>query len=128
MLQYDRQTGEHLERSDHCVFEESTRHFEGRTIANNKNFVLPGYYTAGNGNSSQTFRDNVSVPSSRSPLKMGPTGCSETSVRNHESKTSIRRTDDQVEIRIKHLLNASLRFIAKVTCSVHIVSSGARTP
>ena len=49
-----------------------------------KNFVLPGYYTASSGNSSQKFRDNLTVPSSRDPLKMGPKGCPETSVRNHE--------------------------------------------
>jgi len=51
-----------------------------------KIFVLPGYYTTSSGNSSQTFRDNLSVPSPRGPLKMGPTGCPETSVRNHEKK------------------------------------------
>jgi len=84
MLQCDRQTGEHLERSDHCVFEESSRHFKGRTKANNKHFVFLGYYTASSGNSSQMFRDNFSVSSSRGPLKMGPTGCFETSVRNRE--------------------------------------------
>jgi hypothetical protein len=45
-----------------------------------------GYYAAYNGNSLSTFRDNQSFPSSRVnnywPLKMGPTGCPETSAKN----------------------------------------------
>jgi hypothetical protein len=48
-----------------------------------------GYYAASTGNSLPTFRDNISVASSRmknpkkETLKMGPTRCSETSVRNY---------------------------------------------
>jgi hypothetical protein len=53
---------------------------------------LRGYYAASSGNSLPTLRDNPSVPFSRFknpkrkdswPLKMGPTGCRETSVRNY---------------------------------------------
>jgi hypothetical protein len=44
--------------------------------------------SAGSGNSLQTFRDNLSVPSSRikNPRRMGPTDCSETSVRVKDQK------------------------------------------
>ena len=55
--------------------------------------VLLGYYAASGGNSLPTFRDILSVPSSRVtnarsslyswPLKMGSIGCPETSVRNY---------------------------------------------
>ena len=41
--------------------------------------LLP-YYAAFSGDSLPTFRDNLSVPSSR--VKMGQTGCAELSVRN----------------------------------------------
>jgi hypothetical protein len=57
--------------------------------------VLLVYYAASNGNPLQTFRDNVSVPSSRVkksksswtswPLKMGPIRCPETSVNDYHS-------------------------------------------
>jgi len=40
-----------------------------------------GYYAANSGNLLLTFRDNLSVHSSRVSLKMGPVGCPETSVR-----------------------------------------------
>ena len=51
------------------------------------NCVLLGYYAASSGQSTPTFRGNLSVPSSRVTLNScslitGPTGCSETSVRN----------------------------------------------
>jgi hypothetical protein len=53
-----------------------------------------GYYVALNGNHLSTFRNNVSVPSSRVkkskktawPLKMGPIGCPETSVKDYHSE------------------------------------------
>jgi len=59
--------------------------------------AIQEYYAAYCGNSLSTFRDNLSVPFSRVkksrimylgrwiswPLKMGPTGCPETSVRNY---------------------------------------------
>jgi hypothetical protein len=55
--------------------------------------ALVGYYAARNGNLLPTFRDNVSVPSSRVKkskkpswlLKMGPIGCPETSVQSYHS-------------------------------------------
>jgi hypothetical protein len=54
-----------------------------------ENCALPRHYAASRGNFLQTFRDILTVPSSgvknrkREPLKMGPIGHSETSVRNH---------------------------------------------
>jgi hypothetical protein len=54
-----------------------------------ENCALPSDYAASSGNFVPTFRDNLSVPSSgvknpkREPLRMGPTGRPETSVRNH---------------------------------------------
>ena len=47
--------------------------------------ALLGCYAAYNGNSLPTFRDNLSVPSSKvkKPSKGGPIGCPETSVRNY---------------------------------------------
>ena len=45
-----------------------------------------GCYAAIGGNSLPTFRDNVSVPSSR--VKMGPIGCPETSVRIYHNLLS----------------------------------------
>jgi len=45
-----------------------------------ENCPLLGYYAASNRNSLLTFRDNLSIPSSR--VKMGRTGCAEMSVRN----------------------------------------------
>jgi hypothetical protein len=56
-------------------------------------YPLLGYYTALSGNSVQTFRDNLLVPSSRakksSTLKMGHIGCPETSVQNHQTLRNI---------------------------------------
>jgi hypothetical protein len=49
-----------------------------------ENCVLLGYYAASSGNSLPTFRDNISVPSSRvnNPW-MGPIVCLKTSARNY---------------------------------------------
>ena len=45
-----------------------------------------GYYAASSGNSLRTYRDNLSVPSSRDKMlpinNKGPIGCPETSVMN----------------------------------------------
>jgi hypothetical protein len=48
-----------------------------------ENCALLGYYAESSGNSLPTFHDNLSVPSSR--VKLGPTSCPETSVRNYHS-------------------------------------------
>ena len=57
-----------------------------------ENYALLGHYAASIGNLLPTFRDNISVPSSRVqnlkennslPLKKGPIGCPETSVGNY---------------------------------------------
>jgi hypothetical protein len=58
-----------------------------------ENCALLGYYAPSSGNPLPTFRDNVSVPSSRikkskkqrGPLKMGPIRCPETSVKDYHS-------------------------------------------
>jgi hypothetical protein len=52
--------------------------------------ALLGYYAASSGNPLPTFRDNVSLPYSRSPrknspLKMVPKHCPETSVKGYHS-------------------------------------------
>ena len=54
-------------------------------------------YTASSGNLVPTFRENLLVPSSGLnyeylPLKMGPIGCPETSVRNY--RYSLRNNPD----------------------------------
>ena len=48
-----------------------------------ENCALLGYYAASSGNSLPTFRDNLSIPSSR--VELGPVSCPETSVRNYHS-------------------------------------------
>jgi len=68
------------------------------TLPEDEISTLSGYYTAYSGNSSLTFRDNLSVPSSRvkknrietlfyswisGPFKLGPLGCPETSGLNY---------------------------------------------
>ena len=69
-----------------------------------------GCYAASSGNSLPTFRDSLSVPSSVAqkssriqkswPLKMGPIGCPETSVRNYHY--SLRNSPEE---RSSHLLS-----------------------
>jgi hypothetical protein len=51
------------------------------------NCTLLGYYAAANGNPLSTFRDNVSVPSSRvkKSKKKGPIRCPETAVKDYHS-------------------------------------------
>ena len=53
-----------------------------------QNCALLDYYAASIGNSLPTFRDNLSVPSSRfkEPLKIGPKCCPETSLRIYHYK------------------------------------------
>jgi hypothetical protein len=59
--------------------------------------ALLGYYAALIGSSLPTFRDNLSVPSSRvkslRPLKMVPIGCPETSLQNYH--TTLRNIPDE---------------------------------
>jgi hypothetical protein len=61
---------------------------EQTTGPTEENYILLGHYVASSGNSVQTFRDNISVPSSRGfsdswPLKLGQICCPETSARNY---------------------------------------------
>jgi hypothetical protein len=51
-----------------------------------ENGALLGCYAASVGYSLPTFRENLLVPSSmiKNPLKMGPIGCPETSIRNYQ--------------------------------------------
>jgi hypothetical protein len=70
--------------------------FHSYVITGYRRFVnaicaILGFYAAWNGSFLPTFRDNISVPSSRVkhsawPLKMWPTGFPETTVRNYNSK------------------------------------------
>ena len=70
-----------------------------------KNCALLSYYAASSSNSLKTFRDKLSVPilKAKNPrsLKLGPTGCPETSVRNYRHslvhKCAVRR--------IRHILS-----------------------
>jgi len=67
---------------------------------NAENCTLPGCYEASSGNFLPTFRDNLSVPCFYSwPLKKGPIGCPETSVRNYHH--SLRNSPEE---RRSHLL------------------------
>jgi hypothetical protein len=61
-----------------------------KTFKGTENCALLGYYAASGGNLLPTFWDNLSVSSSWT-LKMGPTGCPETSVRNYHY--SLRNKD-----------------------------------
>jgi hypothetical protein len=74
-----------------------------RNLFKDENFSLLDYYTANSGNSLPTFRDNISVSSSRvkkrSPLKMRQTACLERSVRNYHY--SLRYNPEE---RSSHLL------------------------
>jgi hypothetical protein len=58
-----------------CVISGFRRHVD-------ENCALLGYYTASNGNYLPTFRDNLSVPSSKVKNPGRPTGCPQTLVRN----------------------------------------------
>jgi len=58
-----------------------------------------GYCAAISGNSLPTFRNNLSVPTSRAIGPMGPIGCSDTSVMNYHH--SLRNNPDG---RSSHLL------------------------
>jgi hypothetical protein len=64
--------------------------------------ALLRYNAASNGNPLPTFRDNVSVPSSKGqevpwPLKMGPIRCPKTSVKDYHS--TLRYTPDLNSVR-----------------------------
>ena len=48
-----------------------------------ENCALSGHYAESSGNFLLTFRESLSVPSSGAKMKMGPIGCSETSVMNY---------------------------------------------
>jgi hypothetical protein len=68
-------------------------------------YALLGYNAALSGSYVPTFRDNLSVPSSR--FKWGPIGCPETSVHNYHSMlrsiTEERRSHVKVLIKIANL-------------------------
>jgi len=90
-------------------------------MCNIENCALLGYYTARSGNSLPTFRDNLSVQSSivnnpnfldSWPLKMGPIGCPETSVRNYHLSLC-----NSLEERGPHLLGEGSLTSQKKTVS-----------
>jgi len=58
--------------------------FSGLRREPDENRALPGYYAVSSGISLLTFRENLSVQSSKvkNPLKMEPISCHESSVRN----------------------------------------------
>ena len=76
-----------------CIVSASVRMFRLDDWSHFENCAFLSYYEASSGNSLPTFRDNLSVPSSRVkntrtfldswPLKMWPIDCPETSVRNY---------------------------------------------
>jgi hypothetical protein len=70
-------------------FQANSRYVLKRTtrIASSLFYALLGYYTAPSGNTLPTFRDNLSVPSSRvkKSLNIGGIGCPETSVKDCHS-------------------------------------------
>jgi len=59
-----------------CVISDFRRHAD-------ENCALLGQYAANNGNYLPTFRDNLSVPSSKVKNPGRPTSCPQTSVRNY---------------------------------------------
>ena len=72
--------------------------------------ALLGYYAACSGNFLATFRDNLSVPSSRAPpFKMGQIGCPETSVTNYHY--TLRNIPEERRYQIiffsRHLITAA---------------------
>ena len=66
----------------------NTRVISGFRSDVDENCALLGYYVASSGNSLPTFRDNLSIPSSRVE-----NGCHATSVRNYHY--SLRKTSEQ---------------------------------
>jgi len=73
-----------------------------------ENCALLGYYAASNGNLLPTFRDNLCVPSpgvKNPPLKFGPTGCREKSVRNchYSLRNNTEKRSSQVKVKVDHL-------------------------
>jgi len=69
----------------HCVeinFADYLINSKYHSTSSDESYTVLGYYAASSGNSLPTFRDTLSVPSSFLNLKMGPTGCPETSIRN----------------------------------------------
>jgi hypothetical protein len=97
-----------------------------------------GYCSASSGNRLPTFRDNVSVPSSRSkksrrkkPLKMGPIRCSETSVKECHSTLRYapeeRRSHQQCIVSLKSLISRVASNYGKIltdTSSIAVQSLG----
>jgi len=68
-----------------------------------ENCALLGYYAASNGNLLPTFRDNLWVPSpgvKNPPLKLGPVGCPEKSVRNcqYSLRNNTEKRSSQVKV------------------------------
>jgi len=75
-----------------------------------ENCTLLGHYAASSGNFLPTFRGNPSVPSSR--FKIGPIGCTETSVINYHYSLP-----NSQEERSSHLLRGgSLKSLKYATC------------
>jgi len=61
-----------------------------------ENCTFLGYYAVSSGNSSPTFRDNISVPSMGQEMR--PIGCPETSARNYHY--SLRNTPEECSFHL----------------------------
>ena len=81
--------------------------------------ALLGYYAVSSGNHLLTFRDNVSVPSSRvkkskqkektpRPLKMGPIRCPKTSVKDNHS--TLRNIPEERNLKCMYIYDISFSF------------------
>jgi hypothetical protein len=80
--------------------------------------ALLGYYSASSGNPLPTFRDNVSVQSSRAkkssswnswPLKMGPIRCPEASVKDyHSTRRNLPEEHRYMEMLLEDLANRKI--------------------
>ena len=84
-------------------------------------FVLLGYYAAQVGGRLPTFPDRLSVPSSMAFFKMGPIGCPETSVTNHQPTPrnipEERRLQLHCGVSLKYATIQVFKFT--INCSVH---------
>jgi hypothetical protein len=81
------------------------------SVVVDENCALLGYHAPCIGNSLPTFRDNLSVPSSwlKNPkdiLKMGPTRCPKTSVRNYDYL--LRNNTERTELSVSTLRGSDI--------------------
>jgi hypothetical protein len=93
-----------------------------------ENCSLLDYYTASSFNFLPTFRDNLSISSSRvrgqelDPLKMGPIGCPETSVRNYHYSLCKKPEEcsSLPQISFKYVSQLILQLMLE--CAFHLIT------